>query len=226
MTKDFLRSNFIFICVGAVIVLTYPVAFFSKGQLELLINQNHYPFLDLFFKYVTHLGDGITLAILMIFLLLRNYSLAIIAAFSIVIQSLLVSLLKRWIFKGLERPLAFFDESVSLNLVDGVDVHSFNTFPSGHTATGFALMALIFVVLKNRGVILSTFIFCLAFCVGFSRVYLVQHFVIDVYFGAILGILSVVLGLYLAESIFSEQQLINWNQKSLRTSLFKKNTPN
>jgi membrane-associated phospholipid phosphatase len=221
MTKDFLSSAFFILCLGFGIVLLYPVAFFDKGQLELIINQHHNPIFDVYFKYVTHLGDGLTLAILLIILLFNNYTHTIIASFSIVFQSIFVSIFKRWIFKGLERPLAFFDGSVSLNLVEGVDVHSSNTFPSGHTATGFALFALIFLILKNRGIILSTLLFCLALSVGFSRVYLVQHFLIDVYFGALMGIVSVILGLYLAESIFSKKQLESWSNRSLRNLISK-----
>ena len=215
MTKNFLGSEFFFLCLGAAIVLIYPIAFIDKGQLELIINQNHSPVLDVFFKYITHLGDGLTLAILLIILLFSNYTLAIISSFSIVFQSILVSLFKRWIFEGLERPLAFFDESVSLNLVQGVDVHSHNTFPSGHTATGFALFALILVILQNRNVILSTLLFFLAISVGFSRVYLMQHFLIDVYFGALIGMLSVLLGIYFTEIFFRKEQLDKWSKNSL-----------
>jgi membrane-associated phospholipid phosphatase len=203
-------------CLGCAIVLIYPVLFIEKGGLELLINQHHYSFLDIYFKYVTHMGDGLTLAILLIFLLFSNYTLAIVSSFSIVFQAIFVSIFKRWIFKGLERPLAFFDDSVTLNFVDGVDVHSSNTFPSGHTATGFALFALILLILKNRGTIISSVLFVLAFSVGFSRVYLLQHFFIDVYFGALIGVLSVVLGIYLAESIFTKDQLESWSTRSLR----------
>lgn len=223
MIKDFLRSNFMTLCYGMSIIFLYPVLFFPKGELELLFNEFHYPVLDLFFQYVTYLGDGIMMAILLIILLFYNYNKAILTAFSIVFQAIIISIFKRGFFKGLERPVAFFDESISLNFVDGVDVHSSNTFPSGHTATGFALFALLFIVINNRGVIISNLFFLLAFLVGFSRVYLLQHFVIDVYFGAIFGILSVLLGLYIMKIIFNEEKLEILNMTSLRTIL-KKNT--
>jgi len=222
MTKEFLRSNFMVLCLGATIIFLYPVLFLSKGELELLINQNHSPILDVFFKYITHLGDGSLLAILLVVLLFYNYSSAILTTFTIVLQSIFVSIFKRWIFKGLERPLAFFGDEISLNFVEGVNVHSSNTFPSGHTATGFALFALVFIVINNRGVIISTLLFFLAFCVGFSRVYLLQHFVIDVYFGAIFGLISVVIALIFMEKIFSQTQLIKFNQASLRDVISRK----
>ncbi len=221
MMKDFLRSNFMAVCLGVSIIFIYPVLFFPKGEFELLINQFHLPALDLFFKYITNLGDGISMAILLIFLLFYNYNKAILTAFSIVFQAIIISVFKRWLFKGLERPVAFFNENIHLNYVDGVDIHSTNTFPSGHTATGFALFAILFIVINNRGVIISNLLFLLAFLVGFSRVYLLQHFVIDAYFGAIFGVLSVVLGLYFMKILFSEKKLEILDKTSLRTT-FKK----
>jgi len=211
------------LCIGAAIIFLYPILIFPKSEFELFINDFHYPALDLFFKYITHFGDGSLLAILLIALLFYKYSAAILTAFTIVFQAILVSIFKRWIFAGLERPIAYFDEVVPLNFVEGVDVHATNTFPSGHTATGFALFALLFIVIRNRGVIVSTLLFILAFTVGFSRVYLLQHFVIDVYFGAIFGILSVVLGLLLMNLLFDKEKLATFEKTSLRTSLKKTN---
>ena len=222
MTKEFLRSNFMVLFVGVTLIFLYPIVIIPKGDLELLINQNHYSTLDVFFKYITHLGDGSLLAILLITLLFVNYGSAILAAFSIILQSIFVSLFKRWIFKGLERPIAFFEGNVQLNFVDGVDVHSSNTFPSGHTATGFAIFVILFIVINNRGVIFSTVLFLLAFLVGFSRIYLLQHFIIDVYFGAIFGVLSVLLSLYLLETLFTENQLNRFKNTSLKSALSKK----
>lgn len=212
------------LCIGTSIIFLYPVLFFPKGEFELFINQFHYPELDLFFKYITHLGDGSLLAVLLVALLFYNYYLAILTAFTITFQSIIISLFKRWVFVGLERPLAFFDEGVALNLVDGVDVHSSNTFPSGHTATGFALFALLFIVIGNRRVIFSTGLFILAFLIGFSRVYLLQHFVIDVYFGAIFGVISVVLGLYFTAILFNGDKLDTLKRTSLRTTLKRNRT--
>lgn len=226
MIKDFLQSKFVALCLGTSIIFLYPVLVFPKGKLELLMNQFHYPSLDVFFKYITHLGDGSLLAVLLIVILFYKYYTAILVAFSILFQTIIISIFKRGFFKGLERPMAFFDESVSLNFVDGVDVHSANTFPSGHTATGFAIFALLFIIINNRGIVVSTLLFVLAFLVGLSRVYILQHFVIDVYFGAIFGILSVVLGLYFMKVLFKDTKLDALKASSLRTSFGKSNKSN
>ena len=221
MTREFLRSPFVACCLGMLWILAYPVLFFPKGELVLLINQHHTPGLDLFFKYVTYLGDGSIMAILLIGLLLFSYKFSILAAFSILFQSVLVSLFKRWLFKGMERPTAYF-EGIDWTFVEGVNVHSSNTFPSGHTATGFALFALLVVIFNHRSYMLSMLFFLMAAFVGLSRVYLLQHFVVDIFFGAIFGILSVVLALMLMEKLFKKEQLDNLRHKSLLTTIFKK----
>lgn len=215
MTKGFLRSEFMVLCYGAICVFLYPVSVFPKGELELLINQYHTSSLDFFFKYVTHLGDGALFAVLLLLLLMRNYLSAIVTAFAIIFQSIIVSVFKRWLFKGLERPLAFFNDTVELNFVEGVNVHSANTFPSGHTATGFAIFAVLYIVIARRNVLLALLLFLLAMAVAMSRVYLLQHFVIDVYFGAIFGVGSVVMGLYMVELIFSDRRIEKLGQSSL-----------
>ena len=223
MTKEFLRSNFIAICLGAWLVLLYPVIFIPKGTLELVINANQTDFLNVFFKYITHLGDGLLLALLLVSLLFVSYSWSIITAFSIAVQAILVSLFKRWIFKGLERPLAFFGDDVQLNLVEGVDVHSSNTFPSGHTASAFTLFTLLCLVFHHRTLLISLFWVMLALFVGLSRVYLMQHFLIDAYFGAIFGVISVFAGLFLTELIFSEAKLSYLRHRSLRNYFGNRN---
>ena len=222
MTKEFLRTPFVTLTVGLVIILAYPILFFPKGELVILINTHHHPAADLFFKYFTHTGDGAVLAVLLVMLLFYSYKLSIITALSIVFQSVLVSVFKRWLFHGLPRPTAFFGDDVTWHFVDGVNVHVSNTFPSGHTATAFALFALLVVIFNNRNYVLSVLFFTLAFLVGLSRIYLLQHFMVDAYFGAIFGVLSVVFALMVIDRLFSRDKLNALQHQSLRTTLFKK----
>lgn len=222
MTKEFLRTPFITLTAGLVIILAYPLLFFPKGELVILINTHHHPSADLFFKYFTHVGDGAVLALFLVLLLFYSYKLSIITALSIVFQSVLVLVFKRWLFHGLPRPTAFFGDDITWHFVDGVDVHGSNTFPSGHTATAFAFFALLVVIFNNRGYVLSLLFFFLAFLVGLSRMYLLQHFMVDAYFGAIFGVLSVVFALLVIDRLFSRDKLNALQQQSLRTTLFKK----
>ena len=185
-----------FLVVGA-----YFVFFIEKGSFELFINQNYHPWLGGFFKYYTYSGDGAMMAVVLILFVFYKYRFALVTVFSILFQSVFVSLFKRWLFHGLPRPVKFFGDGVSLHFTQGVDVHSFNTFPSGHTTTAFALASLLVFAFAQRNKTWSMVIFLLALLTGFSRVYLLQHFLIDVYAGAITGYLSVVFGIWITERL-------------------------
>ena len=73
-----------------------------------------------------------------------------------------------------------------IHLVSGVEIHYLQSFPSGHTMTAFALACFVAIVLKQTK--LSVFCLFLAILVGISRIYLFQHFPIDVFSGSILGV--------------------------------------
>jgi membrane-associated phospholipid phosphatase len=198
------------------IILAYPILFFSKGDVVILINAHHQPMLDIFFKYITYLGDGVLIAIVLIFVLFVSYKWSILTALSIVFQSILVSIFKRWLYEGLERPTALL-KNVEWHYVEGVDIHGSNTFPSGHTTTAFALFAIMVVVFHHRHYLFSLMFFLLPLLAGLSRIYLLQHFLVDVYFGAIFGIFSVILSLFIIDKIFSSSKLEKLHQQSLRT---------
>jgi len=195
MIKEFVRNPFVILCIGFAILLLFPLFFTPKGDIFLWINARHELALDFFFRYWTHMGNGVWLALLLVFFLFYKYYFVVVTALSIVFQSILVSVFKRWLFAGLPRPKAFFGDEINLNLVEGVDVHVVNTFPSGHTATAFALFALLVLAFAIRKTWLSILFFIMAVLVGISRVYLVQHFFIDVYAGACIGLISVIGGI-------------------------------
>lgn len=220
-TKDFLKSPFMTFCVAMLILLAYPLIVFPKGEMVLLVNRYHTPFLDFFFKYTTHLGDGLSLAILLVIVLFYSYKVSIVVTFSIIVQSILVSIFKRWLYAGLPRPTAYFGDDIPWNLVEGVQVHTTNTFPSGHATTAFALFALLFVILNKQHYLSAILFFIFALIAGFSRIYLLQHFLVDVYAGAILGLISVLSGMLAAEKFFSTTLLEKMHKNSLRTLMRK-----
>ncbi|WP_431111603.1 phosphatase PAP2 family protein, partial [Winogradskyella poriferorum] len=65
-----------------------------------------------------------------------------------------------------------------LHLVEGVKIRYVNTFPSGHTATIFYLTSFFALLSRNRTA--CWVLVVLGFIVGVSRIYLVQHFFVDV----------------------------------------------
>ncbi len=202
MPRPFRHSLFFVIHLTFLVVGLYFLVSVPKGDFFLFINQHHQPGFDFFFRYITHLGDGLVLVGLLVVLLFYRYSFAIISLVTIAVQALLMLLLKQGLFHGMPRPKAWFPDNTLLHFVDGVEIHSYNTFPSGHTATAFALFGLLAWLFAEKRQLLSVLCFILAAAVGFSRIYLGQHFLVDVYFGSIVGITSIMTAIPLSNLIF------------------------
>lgn len=218
MLNKFIRAPFTVLFFVFAALLSIFLFYVAKGDVVLWINLHHEPTWDLFFKYWTWLGDGIILALLLVFFVFYNYYYAAVTVVAIIFQSIVISVLKRWLFAGLERPLAFFGDDVNLNLVEGVNVHMVNTFPSGHTATAFSVFALLALAFAIRRFWLSAFLFIMALLVGVSRIYLIQHFFVDVYAGSWIGMLSVVAGIAVTECWFIKENPQGYNKSLLKRS--------
>lgn len=184
-----------FVTIGTILLLV------GKGDIELAINKNHHYVFDIFFKYFTYFGDGIIFAFVGIIFLFVRPSLFLPFGLVALLQTILVQVPKRYLFKGTPRPKIFFGHNVPLHFVQGVDVHSYNSFPSGHTATAFAIAAFLSLTIFKNKPILIFFCFVSAFLVGISRVYLLQHFLIDTFVGGLVGIISAMAILLLVPEI-------------------------
>lgn len=94
---------------------------------------------------------------------------------------------------------------LTLPHVDLLTTENGSSFPSGHTASSFAVATAIGLKYYKRGqgkywLIYPLLLFSIV--VGFSRVYVGVHYPYDVFFGALMGILC---GLFIIES---ETQLL------------------
>ncbi|MGN6163081.1 MAG: phosphatase PAP2 family protein [Flavisolibacter sp.] len=178
----------------AVIIAIFLTAY-GKNNSFLIINKFNNPVFDYFFTYFTYLGDGVVALPLLIytFLYKKEFLLAIILAF--LICTLLTQFSKWVIFPNALRPLGILKDQI--RTIPGVEVHRTSSFPSGHTSIAFTYALLMAFVLKKN---FWTFFFPLiAFFVGYSRVYLAQHFVTDVFAGIIVGMASALLSLLMYE---------------------------
>jgi len=185
----------------------------AHGDMVLWFNERHNDTLDTFFKYWTYLGDGVLLGVLGLVLLLTSYYRALMFVIAVAIQTVLVHIFKQWLSAGEPRPKTFFvDQIDTLNFVEGVTVRGYDSFPSGHTASGFTLFFFLILITKNEALRIT--LFFTAVLVGLSRVYLIQHFARDVYVGSLFGIISVLV----AYIIFKKQ---SGNEK-LKKGLLKR----
>jgi len=176
----------------------------EKGAVELWLNEMHNPFSDQFFKYWTYLGDGRLYAVLGIIFLCYRYSWLLFTLAVALIQTIIIQIPKRVIFDDL-RPSLYF-EGMDLHFVEGVKIYGYNAFPSGHTATGFAIFTILFFLFQKSKQWHLAFGIA-AGLVGLSRVILMLHFFEDTLAGGILGVLSVIIAYYFFAFLFEKPKL-------------------
>lgn len=183
--KGFYYSYLVFLMLGAGLQMC-----FNKSQIFLWINECYNSFFDSFFEIYTYLGDGLLFLafcfLVLLFSSIRNFFISI-SFYSI--TSLIAQFLKRIPFDKAPRPKLFFEEAGEpIRLIENLDIHLVSSFPSGHTTAAFSLATYIALNSKNKkwGFVL----FFLAALVGYSRMYLSQHFFADVYFGSMIGVIA------------------------------------
>ncbi len=194
--KKLIRENSYFFTfyLAFLIAGLYPILFMKKGDFLLWLNCFHNPTLDFFFKYITYLGDGISYIVIALLLLLfinGRYFLFAIAGYAT--SGIAAQIIKR--IADTPRPKLFFGESVPLHFVEGVSIFSYNSLPSGHSASAFSLFLLLSIITQNKK--LGIFYFFIALMVALSRLYLLQHFVIDIYIGSIIGVVFTIICYFL-----------------------------
>ena len=185
LSKEIRRETFyVFLAFSIVSVLF--ISIINKHQLHLILNKFHSPFFDIFFKYVTYFGDGVMFGFVAILFLFFKKKVAYAIMVSGILTLFVVHLFKKVFFLEILRPAGFFGEE-NLHIVEGVKMAYTNSFPSGHTATAFAIFTVVcFYFSKSKPQYLWI---TLAILTGISRVYLSQHYWIDIFVGSLLGIL-------------------------------------
>jgi len=177
----FIIPHLIFLVFAVILLVT-----FSKPELHILSNKANSPFFDSFFKYATWLGDGIIIAILFVALLFVKYRYALAFLSGSLATSLLVNIFKKVLLHDVYRPSKYFElyETYQLHIVEGVKLHSLQSFPSGHTATAFAAAT---SILDRRGAGEGIPALALASFVGVARIKADKHHWYDVLAGAAIG---------------------------------------
>ncbi len=173
----------------------------GKAASFISLNSYHPFYLNVFFINYTFMGDGIfaVCLIAMMFLYFKRKQCGFALLYSFLISGFVAQFIKNLV--NAPRPKLYFEAGTYLNFIDGVTLNASNSFPSGHTATAFAIATVLVLMLKNKK--LQLLILPAAILVGYSRIYLAQHFLADVLVGALLGTLSGVSAFYLAQNRLS-----------------------
>lgn len=186
---------------------------YTKEQIYFAVNTRYNDFLDTIEPYITDLGDGWTIIIAAAIVALFNYRIAFLLVTTFLITSLGVQVAK-FIIDAPRPKLYFAGQLNKIHFVKGVEILSHHSFPSGHTLTAFATGTLLTYLAKNK-----SWAFLLLFygmMVGYSRMYLSQHFYEDVVAGSAMGVALAILWIWFIE----RRKFIHaagWNRGVIKT---------
>jgi membrane-associated phospholipid phosphatase len=199
-----------------ILVIASAVLLLAAGKTGSFISLNGYhPFImNVFFINYTFVGDGIFAFCLIGFCFYqKKRQTAITLLVSFLLSGIIVQVIKNAVIAP--RPKVFFEPGQYLYFIDSISRTGFSSFPSGHTATAFAIATVLVLMIKNKKWQLQVLI--AAALVGYSRIYLAQHFLIDVIIGAAIGSLTGIASLYLVLNINGIRQTIaKWQGKKIK----------
>lgn len=188
--KSFLKQHSIYLLVYLAVLLYVGNILLAQGKVQIhreINAQIGNAFLDNFFKYITHLGDGAFAIIVAVILSLYSFRKALYVLLSYFGAALVSTVLKHYVYTEIYRPHFVFQYFVREDLkeIDGVEMMAKNSFPSGHALSAFSLFFCLMFMTKNH--FLKLVFFVLAFLAAYSRMYLSQHWLVDIYVGSIIG---------------------------------------
>ncbi|MDP4278611.1 MAG: phosphatase PAP2 family protein [Bacteroidota bacterium] len=216
MRNKLLKDNILLFSIYAVLFFCCLALLlcYSKVDISLIINGLNNRFLDYFFKFLTEFGTFTLISPIIILLAFLSFRRALTAISASILASLLTQVGKHLVWPNSPRPKMVFEslQNIHLHLVEGVRLHNAHSFPSGHTTGAFALFMVLALFSKKPSVKIGCLL--LACLVGYSRLYLLQHFLTDVVAGSLIGIVSAVFCYWWFTSSFSNKAV--WMDKSIR----------
>ena len=207
-------TSLVLITLG-ILLLTIP-----KGELHLLLCQPHTAMLDQIVPVFTNLVDWLPY-VTVVLLLFYRAGWATFLASNLLLSTLIVQPIKHIVHAP--RPLTWFAENmpdVSLPLVEGVRMNHWLSFPSGHTTTFFVLFFTLSIILcaeniKGKNILSFICFLCDSFG-AYTRIYLSQHFALDIFAGILIAILSTLLLYYFLVLKTQNTRFWGWRMQKLR----------
>ena len=203
--KQLFKQNAVFISLSLMLLVALGLALvcIPKGELHWLLCNHHTPARDIFYRYYTQTAEWLPYVICVALLLFGRVGNGLLATSCVVMAGLTTQIVKHIV--NASRPLTWFAENmpeIQLPLVDGVQMSHYFSFPSGHTTTFFSLFFVLSIIATNYlmtnqqltgrktiSILLQIVLFSLALLGAYSRIYLSQHFALDVFGGIVVGLL-------------------------------------
>ena len=200
------------LCLILLVVLGLALVYIPKGDLHLLLCDRHTPARDIFYRYYTRVAEWFPYVLCVALLLFSRIGEGVFASAAMSLSALSTQLFKHIV--NAPRPVIWFSQNypdIQLPLVEGVRMNHWYSFPSGHTTSFFALAFVASILITNNltgaesagltatrsnrpqaGLIayaVQLLLFIAAAFGAYSRIYLSQHFALDVFGGIVVGTL-------------------------------------
>jgi len=189
----FIGCYIMLFAVSCFMLLTY-----HKAELHLLLNSWHSCIVDTFFIYYTVLAEWPLYVIGLLPVFFKRADWTKLYAICEIVGAIIITILK-YIYKS-PRPITYFEslDGFTLPLLfDPSSYHRHNSFPSGHSSTFFIFFTVCALLLihskwgrnNKKSAVALSILFLIAAALGaFSRVYLSQHFLLDITVGSFVGV--------------------------------------
>jgi membrane-associated phospholipid phosphatase len=193
----YIKARNLSILGGLLLIATS--AYLGRIPVFLFFNTDGGALMDQFFKWATWGAEGwvwIPFLAIVFGWFKKDFKLIVL---NFLLSTLFTQIPKRFIWDTISRPIASGIPLNEIHTVPGVVMHSWNSFPSGHTATAFTLFLLTIYLFPTKWVFAIGAIF--AMVCAYSRVYLGQHFPMDLGGGIIVAVMSVQLSIVIHQKI-------------------------
>lgn len=174
----------------------------GKAEFFLLLNFNGGLIADYFFKYITYVGDGLMWVPILLYIAIRHRSILITSIFAFIYSTAIAQFFKYVVFPVEPRPIGVIKNLAIIHFVPGVKINDINSFPSGHTTVAFSILLLFASTIKNKWSIF--FLFLLACLIAYSRIYLGQHFPLDLAGGIFTAVIAAILARFSSKYIHAK----------------------
>ena len=202
------------------LIIVLALSLVPKAQLHLQLCQPHTVFFDTIIPLVTNLVDWLPY-VTVVLLLFYRAGWATFLASNLLLSTLIVQPIKHIVYAP--RPLTWFAENmpdVSLPLVEGVKMNLWLSFPSGHTTTFFVLFFSLSIILCAENIkgknILSFICFLCATFGAYTRIYLSQHFALDIFAGILIAVFSTLCLYFFLVKKIKDTLFWDWRVQKLR----------
>ena len=202
------------------LIIVLALSLVPKAQLHLQLCQPHTAYLDTIIPLVTNLVDWLPY-VTVVLLLFYRAGWATFLASNLLLSTLIVQPIKHIVHAP--RPLTWFAENmpdISLPLVEEVSMNHWLSFPSGHTTTFFVLFFTLSIIMCDENIkgknILSFICFLCATFGAYTRIYLSQHFALDIFAGILIAVVSTLILYYFLVLKTKNTRFWTWNVQKLR----------